>query len=157
MKSIKEVIVNKEIAVGDELSYKEIENSNCATGDKDFLIDKLKESFQEANSIDIIVAFLMESGVKLLAEDLKAAIHRGVKIRLLTGNYLNITQPQALYLLRDILGDKVDLRFYNEKNRSFHPKAYIFNYEKEQKLFILFTIFVKSLAPYKNWNSFCCF
>jgi hypothetical protein len=34
VKNTKEVIVNKEIAVGDELSYKDIENSNCATGDK---------------------------------------------------------------------------------------------------------------------------
>ncbi|MBQ5802304.1 MAG: hypothetical protein IIW27_04655, partial [Clostridia bacterium] len=50
----------------------------------------------------------------------------GVKIRILTGNYLNITQPHALYLLRKELRDKIDLRFYNVPNKSFHPKAYIF-------------------------------
>ncbi|MBU3101957.1 hypothetical protein KPL44_22200 [Clostridium sp. DSM 17811] len=26
--------------------------------------------------------------------------------------YLNITQPQALYLVKDALGNKVDLRFF---------------------------------------------
>lgn len=40
-----------------------------------------------------------------------------VPIRILTGNYLNITQPQALYLLKDIFRDTVDLRFYKERKR----------------------------------------
>lgn len=80
-----------------------------------------------AEQIDIIVSFLMESGVRLLLlKDLKQALDRGVKIRILTGNYLGITQPGALYLIKDQLGDQVELRFYNEKGGPFHPKAYIF-------------------------------
>lgn len=79
-----------------------IHRTNCITGGDDHLIHRLREAFKKAKSIDIIVAFLMESGVKLLKDDLKEAMARGVKIRILTGNYLNITQPQALYLLRDI-------------------------------------------------------
>jgi HKD family nuclease len=109
-----------------------IHRSNCITGDNDHLIYRLREAFKKAKSIDIIVAFLMESGVKLLKDDLKEAMARGVKIRILTVNYLNITQPQALYLLRDILGDEVDIRFYNVPNKSFHPKAYIFHFEETQ-------------------------
>ena len=50
-----------------------------------------------------------------MLNDLKAALYRGVKIRILTGNYLGITQPSALFLLKKELGDKVELRFYNEK------------------------------------------
>lgn len=65
----------------------------------------------------------MESGVKLILNDLEKAIEKGVKIRILTGNYLNITQPQALYLL---FQKNIDLRFYSNPNHSFHPKAYIF-------------------------------
>ena len=74
----------------------------------------------------MIVSFLMESGVRMILDDLEQALNRGVKIRILTGNYLGITQPGALCLIKDRLGDRVDLRFYNEKGRSFHPKAYIF-------------------------------
>ena len=62
----------------------------------------------------------------MILDDLEQALKRGVKIRILTGNYLGITQPEALCLIKDRLGDRVDLRFYNEKERSFHPKAYIF-------------------------------
>lgn len=69
----------------------------------------------------------MESGVKLLLQDLKESLNRVVKIKIFTENYLKITQPQALYLLKLELKDKVDLRFYNNSNKSFHPKAYIFH------------------------------
>ena len=75
----------------------------------------------------------MESGVKLILNDLKKAIKKGVKIRILTGNYLNITQPQALYLLFE---KDIDLRFYSNPNHSFHPKAYIFHSENDSEIYI---------------------
>ncbi|OPX45946.1 NgoFVII restriction endonuclease [Ruminiclostridium hungatei] len=111
-------------------------NKNCVTGDSDHLYKRLKESILKANKIDIIVAFLMESGVRLLEEDFKEAVDKGTVLRILCGNYLNITQPQALYLLKDTLGDKIDLRFYNVPNKSFHPKAYIFEYENSSEIYI---------------------
>lgn len=76
--------------------------------------------------MDIIVSFLMESGVKMLLGELDNALKRGAKIRILTGNYLGITQPSALYLIKHKLGDQINLRFYNEKNRSFHPNHICF-------------------------------
>lgn len=120
----------KELQQPTTISEKEATYSivtNAITGDKSYLINKLTQSFKTATSIDIIVSFLMESGVKLLLQDLKEALDRGVNIRILTGNYLKITQPQALYLLKSELKDKVDLRFYNNPNKSFHPKSYMFH------------------------------
>lgn len=93
-------------------------------------------SLKKADSVDIIVSFLMESGVKMLLEELENALQRGARIRILTGNYLGITQPSALYLIRRKLGKQVDLRFYNEKNRSFHPKSYIFHYKDHSEIYI---------------------
>ena len=101
-----------------------------------YLYSKLKTCFAKAKSIDIIVSFLMESGIKLIISDLKEAINRGVNIRILSGNYLNITQPEALYMIKREFGDKVELKFYNNKNRSFHPKSYIFHYENDSDIFI---------------------
>lgn len=109
---------------------------NAFTGDNNNFYANLKESIINAKSIDIIVSFLMESGVKLIINDLKDKIDSGCKIRILTGNYLNITQPQALYLLKKELGDNLDLRFYNVENKSFHPKAYIFHTENESEIYI---------------------
>lgn len=117
----------------------EIESTDVMTGDRNrsrFLYYQLKMSMLKARQIDIIVSFLMESGVRLILSDLKAALSRGVPIRILTGNYLGITQPSALYLIKRELGDQVDLRFYNDKKRSFHPKSYIFHYEKTEEIYI---------------------
>lgn len=122
-----------------ELSTNMEYDTNAMTGDRDarmHLYFQLLHSLQKADSVDIIVSFLMESGVKMLLKELEKAIKRGTKIRILTGNYLGITQPSALYLIKRELGDQIDLRFYNEKNRSFHPKSYIFHYEGYSEIFI---------------------
>jgi len=92
-----------------------IEPTNVMTGDKDrqrFLLYQLKLSMMQAQKIDIIVSFLMESGVRLILKDLKSALLRGVQIRILTGNYLGITQPSALYLIRQELGCSVSKILY---------------------------------------------
>ena len=117
----------------------EIEYTDVMTGDKNrnrFLYYQLKMSMLKAEKIDIIVSFLMESGVRMIIKDLKAALKRGVQVRILTGNYLGITQPSALYLIKKELGNGVDLRFYNDKARSFHPKSYIFHYENTGEIYI---------------------
>ena len=128
-KITKEIIIEKEISITEEVS-------NAITGNKNYLINRLKTSIKNAKSIDIIVSFLMESGVKMLINDLKEALDRGVSIRILTGNYLNITQPSALYLLKDELKNRVDLRFYNNPKKSFHPKAYMFHNELDSEIYI---------------------
>ena len=117
----------------------EIETTDVMTGDRNqnrYLYYQLKMSIRNARKIDIIVSFLMESGVRLILRDLKSALDNGAEIRLLTGNYLGITQPSALYLVKKELGDRIDLRFYNQKDRSFHPKAYIFHYERGSEIYI---------------------
>lgn len=95
----------------------------------------------------------MESGVRMLLNDMKRALERGVKIRILTGNYLGITQPSALYLIKSELGDRVDLRLYNETSRSFHPKSYIFHYESSNEIYIGSSNISKSaLTSGIEWN-----
>ena len=128
-----------EYALEKEEKSIEIVPTDVMTGDRNRLMQlyyQLIHSISKAKRIDIIVSFLMESGVRMLLKDLKGALDRGVCIRILTGNYLGITQPSALYLLKQTLGDRVDLRFYNEKERSFHPKAYIFHYENYSEIYI---------------------
>lgn len=120
-------------------SFPGIERSNVMTGDVNkgrFLYYQLKLSIMNAKKIDIVVSFLMESGVRMLLKDLKSALDRGVEIRLLTGDYLGITQPSALYLLKKELDDRIDLRIYSDKSRSFHAKSYIFHGVKESEIYI---------------------
>ena len=126
------------------------------TGDQNqsrFLLYQLRLSMAQAKRIDIIVSFLMESGVRMLLKDLKAALNRGAKIRILTGNYLGITQPSALFLIKKELGDKVELHFYDDKERSFHPKSYIFHYDNMSEIYIGSSNISKSaLTSGIEWN-----
>ncbi|MCI5934970.1 MAG: DEAD/DEAH box helicase family protein, partial [Lachnospiraceae bacterium] len=138
------------------MDFAEEYSTDVTTGDRDqrmYLYYQLVGSLRKAVSVDIIVSFLMESGVKMLLEELENALNRGAKIRILTGNYLGITQPSALYLIKRKLGDRVDLRFYNEKKRSFHPKSYIFHYVDHSEIYIGSSNVSKSaLTSGIEWN-----
>ena len=121
------------------IGYENEYSTDAMTGGPDKrrqLYYQLIQSMKKAESVDIIVSFLMESGVRMLLKELEHTLKRGAKIRILTGNYLGITQPSALYLIKRKLGNRADLRFYCEKGRSFHPKSYIFHYADYSELYI---------------------
>ena len=129
---------------------------NVLTGGDDpnrQLLPQLQACIREAQGIDIIVSFLMESGAKLIVRDLKEALERGATVRILTGNYLGITQPSALYLLKHELGERADLRFYSERDRSFHAKSYIFHLDGREEVFVGSSNVSKSaLTSGIEWN-----
>lgn len=108
---------------------------NVFTGDNNNFYNNLKTNIQSAEKIDIIVSFLMESGVKLLINDLIQSNKNRTQIRILTSDYLKITQPQALYLLKKEIPD-VSLHFYNNPNKSFHPKSYIFHKKEDSEIYV---------------------
>ena len=147
-----------ELNTAEELDdINEIEyGTDVLTGGQDkrmYLYYQLLNSLKRADSVDIVVSFLMESGVRMLLGELDNALKRGAKIRILTGNYLGITQPSALYLIKHKLGEQVDLRFYNEKNRSFHPKSYMFHYKDYSTIYIGSSNISKSaLTSGIEWN-----
>ncbi|MGI6366615.1 MAG: DEAD/DEAH box helicase family protein [Bacillota bacterium] len=109
---------------------------NSFTGREDHLVRYLYDCIDRAERIRFIVAFLMESGAKLLASQLADAAGRGIPIQILTGKYLSITEPSAIYHLYNILGSDVEIRFFNDNVRSFHPKAYLFDYEGDSEIII---------------------
>jgi len=81
--------------------------------------------------VDIAVAFMLEQGVKSIDQHLKDVIRRGGQIRVLTGDYLGITEPNALLRLLDLAiiagqpNGSVELRVFQTTGVSFHPKSYI--------------------------------
>ena len=91
------------------IGYENEYSTDAMTGGPDKrrqLYYQLIQSMKKAESVDIIVSFLMESGVRMLLKELEHTLKRGAKIRILTGNYLGITQPSALYLIKRKLGDR---------------------------------------------------
>ena len=122
---------------------------NAFTGNNSDFYCQLKKSIANAESVDIIVSFLMKSGVQLIINDLKKS---KLKIRILTTDYLNITQPEALFLLKSELKDNLDLRFYSEPN-SFHPKAYFFHTKDDSEIYVGSSNMSKgALTTSVEWN-----
>ena len=89
------------------------------------LLDELKRLTAEADTIYWMTAFMMKSGVNEVLPALRDASMRGADIKILTGDYLSITQPDALELLYEAL-PSAELRMIESGGTSFHPKAYLF-------------------------------
>lgn len=105
------------------------------TGRSKELIDSLNDDIESAGTIKIIVSFIMESGVKLIEESLESAIHRGAKIQILSGTYLGITEPAALYRLKSLLQGKGEIKIFKGKN-SFHPKGYFIEGDNGRRVYV---------------------
>ncbi|MFT5683082.1 MAG: superfamily II DNA or RNA helicase/HKD family nuclease [Myxococcota bacterium] len=71
------------------------------TGPDNPLRGVIRPLLREADRIDIVAAFIQDSGLKLLQAALLEAMRRGAAVRLITGDYLNITQSRALRRLLD--------------------------------------------------------
>ncbi|MGG3449629.1 DEAD/DEAH box helicase family protein [Domibacillus aminovorans] len=94
------------------------------------LIDTIERLAEEASEIYILTSFVMRSGVKKLLPALQKAANRGTDIHIGTGDYLHITQPDALQLFVDKLPE-ANVRMWQSGGRSFHPKAYLFRMNDE--------------------------
>lgn len=79
--------------------------------------------------IDLVVSFIMKSGLAMIAGPLEDAVERGARTRVLTTDYLQIADADALARLLDLSetwGDRLAVRLFRDAATSFHPKAYLF-------------------------------
>ncbi len=102
------------------------------TGGDDPFRDHLVEQLSRAIRADVAAAFVSQSGLDAVFPHLEELLERGGRLRFLTGDYLDFTDPEALARLCDLAerhGVKVDLRIVetrcNDQETSFHPKAYV--------------------------------
>lgn len=107
---------------------------HLVTGGEDHFLPKLIRDINLANKINITVSFIRQSGLRLIHDALLDACNRNVEVRILTGDYLNITEPVALRNLLLLQESGADVRVYETKGgQSFHMKAYIFVFSDEFK------------------------
>jgi len=104
----------------------EVTDHLVAGGESDPFLPKLLSAINTATEIDIAVAFVQSTGLRLLYDALVDALGAGARVRFLTGDYLYVTDPEALrtLLLLNELG--ADTRIFESAGKSFHMKAYLF-------------------------------
>lgn len=101
-------------------------------------LPQLRQSIARADEIDFAVSFVKTTGLRLLLPDLEDALSRDEKqsrpaarVRILTSDYLDITDPEALRLLSLLQERGAKVRIHTASasaNRGFHMKAYLFTY-----------------------------
>jgi superfamily II DNA or RNA helicase/HKD family nuclease/diadenosine tetraphosphate (Ap4A) HIT family hydrolase len=100
-------------------------------GGDDPLLPHLRAHLTSAVRVDIAVAFVLQRGLSVIDEHLKDVVRRGGHLRILTGDYLDVTEPNALRRLLDLAAlaapatGTVELRVFETMGDSFHPKSYI--------------------------------
>ena len=99
-------------------------------GDNPFL-PHLCAAIRQADEIDIAVAFTKTTGLRLLLPDLHDALAgnsngRRPRVRFLTSDYLDVTDPEALRLLMLLREQGALVRIFQAGQSSFHLKAYLF-------------------------------
>ncbi|NRA30587.1 MAG: DEAD/DEAH box helicase family protein, partial [Parvularculaceae bacterium] len=120
------------------------------------LLSAVKTLVEQAEQVDIVAAFVRNSGLRLIEPMLADLIRRGGHVRVVTGDYLAITEPDALYRLMTLPeraadwsnteGEQTTLAFerllgtcetrvietlVEGRPRSFHPKAWIFSWDRD--------------------------
>ncbi|WP_457088086.1 DEAD/DEAH box helicase family protein [Marinovum sp. KMM 9879] len=97
------------------------------SGGEDALHAHLRPLIDQAQSVDLAVSFLMTSGAQLVLPHLRDLLERGGRLRLLTGDYLDVTEPTALRLMQD-LDHGPELYVFQAARIPFHPKAWMFSF-----------------------------
>lgn len=122
--------------------------SPLATGGlADPFLSHLEPLFGAATAVSIVAAFVQDSGLSLLHDNVHDLLERGGRVRLVTGDYLEITQPAALERLlawsalwsgppksadtgpepRGLFEARVvETAGLNPPGAAFHPKGWIF-------------------------------
>lgn len=84
----------------------------------------LSSEMSSADQVDVIIAFVRMSGIRPLLSELRSALSRGTKVRLITTTYTGSTEPAALEMLKSI-GCEIKVSYETGSTR-LHAKSWIF-------------------------------
>ncbi len=105
-------------------------------GGEDALIRHLLPHIDKARAVDLAVSFVLDSGARLLQPHLQDLLNRSGKLRLVTSDYLDVTDPTALRRLIDLEGD-AELMVFEATKIGFHPKSWVFHLEDQSGIAIV--------------------
>ena len=93
--------------------------------DEPSLARAIKGEVPSADRIDVLLAFIKWSGLRLFGQALKGAVEHGTEVRVLTTTYLGSTERRALDYLTGI-GAQVAVS-YDSRSTRLHAKAWLFS------------------------------
>ena len=89
------------------LTIRSTQPDRLTTGGDDPLLPIIAQRIDTADKVDLAVAFAMDSGVQLISPWFRDLIDRGGRLRIVVGDYMDVTEPAALSRLSDVEGAQV--------------------------------------------------
>lgn len=118
------------------------------------VISSIEDELLRCDSFQISVAFITMGGITPLLQTLKELENKGITGQILTTNYLNFSQPEALAKLNSL--KNVELRMYDvdAADSGFHTKGYIFKNEEIYRIIIGSSNMTSAaLTINREWNT----
>lgn len=94
--------------------------------DEPSLGSEIRGELASADRVDLLLAFVKWTGLRVLEKELSALRERGVRLRVLTTTYIGATERRALDRLVTDFGAEVKVNYETRRTR-LHAKAWIFH------------------------------
>jgi HKD family nuclease len=89
------------------------------------LVHELAREMQSADSVDLLVAFIKWSGLRLLMSGFEELTARGGEVRIITTSYMGASDAEAIEWLAKLPNVSIRVSYDTERTR-LHAKAYHF-------------------------------
>ena len=106
----------------------------------------IQANLRECKSCYFSVSFIKKAGLDLLSKDIRAAVERGAKGRLITSTYQNFTDIESLRWFLNLasshsnfecrLDDECFYDIHTYSTNGFHTKGYIFEFDQRAEIII---------------------
>lgn len=113
---------------------------------KTTFLSTIQANLRECKSFYFSVSFIKKAGLDLLSKDIRAAVERGAKGRLITSTYQNFTDIESLRWFLNLasshsnfecrLDDECFYDIHTYSTNGFHTKGYIFEFDQRAEIII---------------------
>jgi superfamily II DNA or RNA helicase/HKD family nuclease len=140
-------------SVSSNLAYKpQFISNNYKQGQK--VLSYIEDDLLVCDEFCISVAFITMSGITPLLQTFKELEKHNIKGRILTTNYLNFSEPKALYKLKELTNIELKMYAADRAEEGFHTKGYIFRKENFFRIIVgSSNMTMNALTKNKEWNT----
>lgn len=115
------------------------------------VLNSIKDELTQCDEFFISVAFITKGGLTPLLQDLLELEARGIKGKIITTDYLNFTEPEAIKKLNSF--SNIEVKMYLQEKEGFHTKGYIFRKNNIYKAIVgSSNLTLNALTVNKEWN-----